>query len=59
MKLVQETVIPANGDKVDITLVKAISKGRVRSNPTAIPMPFDGRRLIFGGFRPLVELGGR
>jgi uncharacterized protein YbaA (DUF1428 family) len=23
------------------------------------PMPFDGMRLIFGGFAPVVELGGK
>jgi uncharacterized protein YbaA (DUF1428 family) len=31
----------------------------VHVNPTANPMPFDGKRMIFGGFRPVVELGGR
>ena len=30
-----------------------------RMDPTANPMPFDGKRMIFGGFRPVVELGGR
>jgi uncharacterized protein YbaA (DUF1428 family) len=23
------------------------------------PMPFDGKRLIYGGFAPVVELGGK
>ncbi len=27
-----------------------------RMNPEKNPMPFDGRRLIFGGFQPIVEL---
>jgi uncharacterized protein YbaA (DUF1428 family) len=29
-----------------------------RMNPEKNPMPFDGKRLIFGGFAPVVELGG-
>jgi uncharacterized protein YbaA (DUF1428 family) len=28
-----------------------------RMDPAKNPMPFDGKRLIFGGFTPLVELG--
>jgi uncharacterized protein YbaA (DUF1428 family) len=28
-----------------------------RMDQTANPMPFDGKRLIFGGFTPVVELG--
>ncbi len=28
-----------------------------RMNPETNPMPFDGRRMIFGGFAPVVELG--
>jgi uncharacterized protein YbaA (DUF1428 family) len=27
-----------------------------RMNPERNPMPFDGKRLIFGGFEPIVEL---
>ena len=27
-----------------------------RFNPTTNPMPFDGKRMIFGGFIPVVEL---
>ena len=30
-----------------------------RSQPDANPMPFDGKRLIFGGFEVLVETGSR
>jgi uncharacterized protein YbaA (DUF1428 family) len=29
-----------------------------RMDPTTNPMPFDGARLIYGGFSPVVELGG-
>ncbi|WP_250461797.1 DUF1428 domain-containing protein [Microbulbifer litoralis] len=29
-----------------------------RMNPEQNPMPFDGMRLIYGGFSPVVELGG-
>jgi uncharacterized protein YbaA (DUF1428 family) len=32
-------------------------KADPRMNPELNPMPFDGKRLIFGGFAPLVELG--
>ncbi|MEG3192560.1 DUF1428 domain-containing protein [Lysobacter sp. D1-1-M9] len=28
-----------------------------RMDPKANPMPFDGARMIFGGFAPVVELG--
>ena len=29
-----------------------------RMDPAKNPMPFDGKRLIFGGFTPIVELQG-
>jgi len=29
-----------------------------RVAPEKNPMPFDGKRLIFGGFAPLVDVGG-
>ena len=29
-----------------------------RMNPAENPMPFDGKRMIYGGFAPVVELGG-
>lgn len=32
-------------------------KADQRMNPEKNPMPFDGKRLIYGGFTPLVELG--
>ena len=28
-----------------------------RMNPDINPMPFDGKRMIFGGFVPVLELG--
>ena len=28
-----------------------------RMDPAKNPMPFDGKRMIFGGFEPVVELG--
>lgn len=28
-----------------------------RMNPETNPMPFDGKRMIFGGFVPVLELG--
>ena len=31
-------------------------KADPRMNPEKNPMPFDGKRLIYGGFAPLVEL---
>ena len=30
-----------------------------RMDPKHNPMPFDGMRMIFGGFAPVVELGGK
>lgn len=32
------------------------SKADPRMDPKKNPMPFDGKRLIFGGFTPIVEL---
>lgn len=29
-----------------------------RMDPASNPMPFDGKRIIFGGFEVLVEMGG-
>ena len=34
-------------------------KADPRMDPNKNPMPFDGKRLIYGGFTPLVELGAR
>jgi len=33
-------------------------KADPRMDPDKNPMPFDGKRLIYGGFVPLVELSG-
>jgi uncharacterized protein YbaA (DUF1428 family) len=30
-----------------------------RMDPETNPMPFDGKRMIFGGFRPIVSLGAK
>jgi uncharacterized protein YbaA (DUF1428 family) len=30
-----------------------------RMSPEKNPMPFDGKRMIFGGFAPVVELGAK
>ena len=34
----------------------ALMKTDDRLNPEKNPMPFDGKRLIYGGFAPVVEL---
>ena len=33
-------------------------KADPRMDPAKNPMPFDGKRMIFGGFVPVVTLGG-
>ena len=33
-------------------------KADPRMDPDKNPMPFDGKRLIFGGFAPIVEVAG-
>lgn len=33
-------------------------RGDPRMDPEKNPMPFDGMRLIYGGFQPIVEVGG-
>ena len=30
-----------------------------RMDPEKNPMPFDGKRMIYGGFRPVLELPGK
>jgi uncharacterized protein YbaA (DUF1428 family) len=37
--------------------MKNPEKADPRMNPEKNPMPFDGKRMIYGGFAPLVELG--
>jgi len=44
----------------DAAMESMMSSGREadpRTDPAKNPMPFDGRRMIFGGFVPLVTLG--
>ncbi len=36
---------------------KMMSENDPRMNPDINPMPFDGTRMIFGGFTPVVDLG--
>lgn len=40
----------------DAGMAKAMEDPRMQ--PDVNPMPFDGKRMIFGGFTPVVELGG-
>ena len=37
--------------------MKNPDKADPRMNPAKNPMPFDGKRMIFGGFAPLLDLG--
>lgn len=39
----------------DAGMQKMMDDPRMADNP----MPFDGKRLIYGGFRPILDLGGR
>jgi uncharacterized protein YbaA (DUF1428 family) len=45
----------------DAAMEKMMSGGMndPRMDPALNPMPFDGMRMIFGGFSPVVELGGK
>lgn len=36
--------------------MKNPEKADPRMDPERNPMPFDGKRLIFGGFAPIVEV---
>jgi uncharacterized protein YbaA (DUF1428 family) len=38
--------------------MEELMKTDERMNPDKNPMPFDGKRMIYGGFMPVVELGG-
>jgi len=46
----------ASRDKV-MQRMEEISKIDERLNPAKNPMPFDGKRMIYGGFEPIVEQG--
>jgi len=39
----------------DAGMAKMMADPRV--DPATTPMPFDGKRMIFGGFEPVVDLG--
>ena len=39
-----------------MTQMEDASKSDERINPDKNPMPFDGMRMIYGGFSPVVEL---
>ena len=41
----------------DATMTKVMSDSRL--SPQSNPMPFDGKRMIFGGFAPVLELDGK
>ena len=41
----------------DAGMEKAMKDPRLQ--PESNPMPFDGKRLIYGGFAPVVELGSK
>lgn len=37
--------------------IEELAKSDARLNPAANPMPFDGKRMIFGGFEPILQRG--
>jgi len=37
--------------------MEELMKSDPRMSPETNPMPFDGKRMIFGGFMPVVALG--
>jgi uncharacterized protein YbaA (DUF1428 family) len=45
----------------DAAMEKMMSGGMndPRMDPAKNPMPFDGMRMIYGGFSPVLELGGK
>ncbi|MGY0561354.1 DUF1428 domain-containing protein [Luteimonas sp. A277] len=43
----------------DVAFAKMMDGSDPRMNPEKNPMPFDGKRMIFGGFNPVVELPGK
>ncbi len=47
---------PVNVKRKMIEWMKHPEKADPRMHPEMNPMPFDGKRMIFGGFTPLVEL---
>lgn len=43
----------------DAAFAKMMDGSDPRMDPGKNPMLFDGKRMIFGGFTPLVELSGK
>lgn len=41
----------------DAAMAKMMDGSDPRMDPEQNPMPFDGKRMIYGGFAPLVTLG--
>lgn len=37
--------------------VEAAMRTDPRMDPDKNPMPFDGKRMVYGGFQPIIELG--
>ncbi|AXB76869.1 DUF1428 domain-containing protein [Novosphingobium sp. P6W] len=46
----------ATRDKA-MSKIEDLMKNDPRMNPETNPMPFDGMRMIYGGFTPVVQLG--
>ena len=46
--ILESTTYPGTTDE--------LMKNDPRMNPTNNPMPFDGKRMIYGGFQPVVEI---
>lgn len=40
----------------DVKTMMSVDFSDERMDPIKNPMPFDGSRLIYGGFEPIVEL---
>ncbi len=40
----------------DAGMAKMMSSDDPRTDPAKNPMPFDGKRMIYGGFAPVVEI---
>jgi uncharacterized protein YbaA (DUF1428 family) len=43
----------------DAAFARMMDGSDPRMDPEKNPMPFDGKRMIFGGFVPVVTLGGK
>lgn len=47
-------IVYESREKRDAVMAKVMADPRLKHDPGA--MPFDGKRMIFGGFKPIVEL---